>query len=318
MQHLRKPVSVLLTVLLALSVFAVTVFAADAPAGKVTFSMVDYGDREYLDNAYKGEIRHPEPYGEILAPVDVDYYAGETLADVAERWLNEAGVPHTVSSQYGWALTTVDFTAADGTAVTGFGAGSITPDDNSLTFFSGWMVAVNNNFGSGLSYIPADDGDVVEFTYTCQLGADVRGDFYHPSAAVTGLTAEGGTLTPAFDAATKAYTLKVAHDSETVKLAAELENRNAVTTYTADGVNYKYLRPIPVKDGTVITVKTEAYRYDNTTYEVIETLTDEYTITVEKKPAEDTSFWGRVRAFFARLADWFRSLFERIRAFFVK
>ena len=328
MKHIAKPLGVLLSVLLALSVFAAAAFAADAPAGTVTFSMVDFGDRTYLSDLYEDEICHPEPYGVILPATEVAFYEGETLADVAERWLTEAGVPHTASSQYGWALSTVDFTAADGTEVTGFGGGSITPDDDYLTPFSGWMVAVNNCFGSGLSYYPADDGDVVEFEYTCEMGADIRGDFYRPSAAVTDLKVEGGTLTPAFDAATKAYTLKVAFDTASVKVAAALENRNATTTYTADGTEYKYLRAIPVENGTVITVKTEAVRYDNTTWEVLETLTDEYTITVEKEaapeepaaeePEEELSFWARVKAFFARIGDWFKALFEKIRAFFVR
>lgn len=326
MKHTRF-LSVLLSVLFLFSALSLAAFADEkTPAGTVTISFEDYGNRDYLYDLYDDDICHPEPYGEIFAPTEVAIYEGETLADAAVRFLTENNVEYGSSSQYGWALSWISFTSSTGEAVTEFGGGSITPDDDYLTPFSGWMVAVNNNFGSGLSYIPAEDGDIVRFMYTCEMGADIHGDFYHPSAAVTNLTVTGGTLTPAFDAAVKDYTLAVSADTDTVKVAAELENMNAVTTYTADGVTYKYLRDIPVENGTVITVETKAERYDNTTWEVIETLTDKYTLTVEKEqpapdepaPDEPTPDAPVKLTLWQRIVKFFTDLFAKLRDFFRK
>ena len=322
MMKTKKLLAVLLSVLLAFSALSLTAVAAE-PVGIVTISFEDFGDRDYLYDLYEGDICHPDHYGVIFEPTEVAIYEGETLADATVRFFEENDISYGSSDQYGFAVTWISFTAADGTEVTEFGGGSITPDDDFLTPFSGWMVAVNNNFGSGLSYIPAEDGDIVRFMYTCEMGADIRGDFYHPSAAVTALNAVGGVLTPAFDPEVKEYTLSVASDVETVRLTAELENMNAVTTYTADGVVYKYDRDIPVHDGTVITVATEAYRYDNTTWELIETLTDCYTVTVAKAAPEeppvdepDDGAQGVVTAL-QRFIDFFVKLYETVRDFFV-
>lgn len=328
MKHL-KPLSVMLAILMLFTCFAGLSFAVEATSiGHVTVSFEDFGDREFLYDTYDDDICHPDPYGVIFEASEVEIFEGDTLADAVIRWLEENEVEYTSQNSFGFALYTISFTDSEGNYVEDFGGGSITPDDDFLTPFSGWMVRVNNNYGSGLSYYTAQDGDIVRFTYTCEMGADIGGDFYHPSAAIIGLEKieDYGTLSPAFSEDVKEYTLSVASDVDAVKVSAVLENYNAVTTYKVGNTEYKYLRDIPVENGTVITVSTLAERHDNLTWDVIETFTDSVTVTVEKEgsseepaaPEEEAplSFFGRVRAFFVRIFDNIRNFFRRIADFF--
>lgn len=320
----QKVLSVMLAVLMLLPVFSGLSLAAAAPSiGFVTVSFEDFGDREFLYDMSEDDLCHPDPYGVIFEASPVEIFAGDTLADAVVRWLEENNVEYDASFTYGFAVNAISFTDGAGNFVEDFGGGSITPDDDYLAPFSGWMVQVNNNFGSGLSYYDAEDGDIVRFVYTCEMGADISGDFYHPSAAIVGLEAYEayGVLSPAFSEDVDAYTLSVGADVSAVKIGAVLENYQAVTKYEADGVEYKYLREIPVENGTVITISTEAYRYDNITYEVIEVLTDTVTVTVEKEDAgeaEPLSFFERVRVFLETLLDIVRGFFRVLSEFLSK
>ena len=318
----KRILSVLLSVLLVLSLSAAA-FAAPAKTGTVTISFEDSGNRDYLYDQYDGDLCHPDPYGVIFEPTEVDIYEGETLADATVRFLTEKGVEYGSSDQYGWALSWISFTSSAGEAVTEFGGGSITPDDDYLTPFSGWMVAVNNHFGDGLSYIPAEDGDIVRFLYTCEMGADIHGDFYHPSVAVNGLTVSAGTLSPAYSADVKDYVLSVDADVDSVKIDYALENMNAAVTLSVGEETYKYLRDVPVEDGEVITLYVKAERRDNKTWEVIETLENTITITVEKEakeepvtPADPEPDQPAKLTFWQRLVNFFKNIFGKIRDFF--
>ena len=229
----------------------------------------------------------------------------------------------------GFYLQNITF-AKDGETVTDFGECSITPDDDWAKYMSGWMVKVNNCFGSGLSYIAADDEDVIEVLYTCTMGGDLGNDFSNPSAKFTAINVSTGDLAPAFSQDVKAYTLTVGEDVDVVKIGYEMENYGAAVTCTVGDVSYKYMRAIPVTNGTVITINSVFTAYDNTTYEPYTADTEQITITVVKPEPQTTEpttepeaeekgdILDSIRDFWDYLVNFFRSFFARIAEFFGK
>ncbi len=291
---MKKLVSILLAALLVMSCLPLIALADEAPIGYATVRITDNGDREALMDMFgldEDEIEYAEPFGEIVPATQVPVYAGESAAQVLIRLLEMNGITYTASGEAelygGFYLKTISFTR-DGEAVENFGEYSITPDDDWAKYMSGWMVKVNNCFGDGLSYIEADDEDVIEVLYTCTMGADLGSDYANPSAAITALTVSTGELSPAYSQDVKAYTLTVAEDVDVVKIGMEMENYGAAVTCTVGEVSYKYMRAIPVTNGTVITLKSVFTAYDNTTYEPYTADEDEITITVVKpEPAAE-------------------------------
>ena len=285
---MKKLVSILLAALLVMSCLPLIALADEAPIGYATVSITDNGDREALMDMFyldEDEIEYAEPFGVIVPATQVPVYAGESAAQVLIRLLETNGITYTASGgpelYGGFYLKTISFTK-DGEAVENFGECSITPDDDWAKYMSGWMVKVNNCYGDGLSFIEADDEDVIEVLYTCTMGADLGSDYSNPSAALTALTVSTGELSPAYSPDVKAYTLTVGEDVEVVKIGYEMENYGAAVTCTVGEVSYKYMRAIPVTNGTVITLKSVYTAYDNTTYEPYTADEDEITITVVK------------------------------------
>ena len=287
---MKKLVSILLAALLVMSCLPLIALADGTPVGYATVSITDNGDRDYLlEYCDEDEMQYLTPFGEIVPPTQVPVYEGDTAAEVLVRLFDMNGITYTATGtpdDSSFYLKTISFTK-DGETVANFGEGSITPDDDMMYYFSGWMVKYNNWFtSSGIANYAADDGDIIELLYTCGMGADIGNNFYNASAAITALDVSTGDLSPAYSADVEAYTLTVASDVDVVKIGYEMENYGAAVTCTADGTNYKYMRPIPVADGTVITLKSVFTGYDNTTYEPF-TVEDEITITVVKPAPEE-------------------------------
>lgn len=212
--------------------------------GTVTISFSDYGERLH-------DADFETPLGVIIAPTEVPYKKGDTIADVTVRLLKALGIGHsnTGTVDSGFYLSSIkDFYLSDGYKVKSFGefdAGAA----------SGWMISQNNWFinRSAADY-KVEDGDLIKWQYTCQLGADIGCDMSKPSAKITGLNfkKDYGTLSPKFSKSEKNYTYTVSSSVKSICLEAEQENYWAVLTYTADGEKYKPMEPIPVEDGTVI------------------------------------------------------------------
>ena len=294
---MKKTIGILLAALMLLTCLPLTALADDAPIGTVTVSITDNGDRDYLlDYCDEEDMAYLEPFGVIVPETEVPIYEGDTAADALVRLFGMKGITYnawgTTALNGGFYLTDITFTAADGTPVENFGEGSVTPGDDVMRYFSGWMITLNNWFtSSGICDYLADDGDVIRMQYTCSMGADVGNDYSNPSAAITGIVTEDGEVSPAFSADTKAYTLTVGENTESVKLIVTNENYGSVVTYTADGVSYKYMRAIPVANGTVITVNSKYYSsiWDNDAGAYVSSLADEDEITVTVVKPEPTT-----------------------------
>ena len=117
------------------------------------------GQPEDLDAA-KAEL---VPASGLLYSATVSFTAGESVFDVLQRAMKEAGIP-------------MEFTS-----VPVYGSAYIEGIANLYEFdcgpLSGWVYSVNGVFPNyGCSKYTLKDGDQVLWQYTCDLGADVGGD----------------------------------------------------------------------------------------------------------------------------------------------
>lgn len=117
------------------------------------------GQPEELDAA-KAEL---VPASGLLYSATVSFTAGESVFDVLQRAMKEAGIP-------------MEFTS-----VPVYGSAYIEGIANLYEFdcgpLSGWVYSVNGVFPNyGCSKYTLKDGDQVLWQYTCDLGADVGGD----------------------------------------------------------------------------------------------------------------------------------------------
>ena len=218
----RKVLSVFVAALMLLSCFALIAYADD-PAGNVYISVEDFGDRDYLlDFCDEEEMCYPDQFGVIADVTEVPFYAGESVAEAIVRFFGMKDIAYTASGDAelngGFFLKNISFDF-NGERIENFGEGSITPDDEYMFYFSGWMITLNNWFtSSGISSYEAEDGDIVRIQYTCGMGADIGSDYSVRSAAITGIVIDEsyGAVAPAFSTETKAYTLTVGEDVEAV------------------------------------------------------------------------------------------------------
>lgn len=117
------------------------------------------GKPEDLDEA-KAEL---VPASGLLYSATISFTAGESVFDVLQRAMKEAGIP-------------MEFTS-----VPVYGSAYIEGIANLYEFdcgpLSGWVYSVNGVFPNyGCSKYTLKDGDQVLWQYTCDLGADVGGD----------------------------------------------------------------------------------------------------------------------------------------------
>lgn len=117
------------------------------------------GKPEELDKS-KAEL---VPADGLLYSATVSFTAGESVFDVLQRAMKEAGIP-------------MEFTS-----VPVYGSAYIEGIANLYEFdcgaLSGWVYSVNGVFPNyGSSKYTLKDGDEVLWQYTCDLGADVGGD----------------------------------------------------------------------------------------------------------------------------------------------
>lgn len=129
---------------------------------------------------------------------------------------------------------------------------------------AGWMITLNdwfiheglNNFGFANNYL--DAGDEIRIMYTMNGGPDLGGIWDSTDTSLKSLKALGGMLTPKFSGTTTTYTLTLPEGTTSVRLTPTAANKNyQVRAYLgsqADGKEYRRAQPIPVTEGSVITV----------------------------------------------------------------
>ncbi|MEA5003012.1 MAG: cadherin-like beta sandwich domain-containing protein [Eubacterium aggregans] len=130
--------------------------------------------------------------------------------------------------------------------------------------YAGWMATIEDWFTNNPlnQYTPADgtlkDGQQIKVVYSKTGGTDVGGDWSNNTKTLSALTTDAGTLSPAFDAETKNYTLNIPAGVSSVKITPTAANKNfQVHTYLGtqtEGKEYLRSQSIPVEDGSIITI----------------------------------------------------------------
>lgn len=217
--------------------------------GYVTISFEDFGERK------KGEsgIIYKNQLGEIIEEVKVPFKSRDTIAAVTLRLLKaldiEAGYTGNATSDfYLLSIGNFDLNGKHYESFGEFDAGAS----------SGWMVKQNNWFiNKGASEFFVEDGDIIEWVYTCHLGADIGCDWSNTSAEITGIKFKSnyGKLSPAFDEDIEEYVYTISSTINAISFKIEQENYWAKATYKVGEKSYKPMEKIDVQDGTIIKVE---------------------------------------------------------------
>ncbi len=298
-----KRATVLTLVLTLFTMIAQPAFAqTSAPDGYVTISFIDYAIRDQ-DELDEESVDFPKQLKEIVPATQVPFYEYDSIADVTLRLLEMKGMgcSYSGSPESAFYLSAIKNFKSGGKTIASFGefdAGSC----------SGWMITLNNWFiNMSAADFAVEDGDVVRWQYTCQLGADIGNDWSNGSAKITGLRidAKYGTLSPKFSDSVSDYTLTVPTNTDSVKIEALQENYWATLTYRVGDTYYKLLRDIPVSQGTQIIIESEFAEYAGNP----PTDTDRVMVTIETSTSTSPSIWVRIIQFVISVYHFLVSLF---------
>lgn len=229
--------------------------SSDEITGYVTVSFQDNGIRKPNESNVTYEI----PLGEMIPPVSVPITEEDTIATVTLRLLEALNIKasYTGRPANNFYLVAIGNFSLQGEYYESFGefdAGAA----------SGWMVRQNQWFiNMGASEFPVEDGDRIEWLYTCRLGADIGCDWSNPSAEITGIRflSDYGTLSPQFSEEVTEYTYTVDGSFDSVCLSADVANYWSTVSYQSGNAAYKPMEAIPVSDGTVILIESAYARY---------------------------------------------------------
>lgn len=252
----KKVVHLLLAFVVTFSLFGsihATTYAETGASGtQIGTAYVSFEDFAIRVEGDEGD--YPDQLGVLIEQTPVAIYEGDTIADATLRLLDEHGIEADFlgDTKSGFYLSAIsNFTTPAGEFISEdfgeFSAGSM----------SGWMITSNNWFiNMGASEFLIEDGDIIKWQMTSQLGADLGTDWNNPSAEITGLNIEPqlATLSPAFSEEVEDYILTVPAGINSIKLEALQSNYWSFVTYTSEGQTYKLNQHIPIEDGTVIEI----------------------------------------------------------------
>lgn len=252
---MKRIISVLISAIILCSFIGCFNVNAKTPDGYVIVSFEDYGVRLQKD-INEGSVDFIKPMEIIVPETVVEYYKGDNVAAVTVRALNKAGISlsyeGTVSDSF-YLAAIKNFTNKYYGKVSSFGEFDAGPA-------SGWMVKHNNKFiDRSASAVSVENGDYINWAYSCQIGADIGCDWSRQSAKITGLKfyTENVTLSPSFSNNVKNYELRMPEGSKSVCLVALAENYWSEVTYKVGSKKYKYRSDIPVSNGTVIVIESK-------------------------------------------------------------
>ena len=246
----KRIVSWLLFLCIITGLFNQTTFiranSTDVPAGYVTMSFVDYGIRVEGE-----EVDFPEQLGVIIPQTQVPFYEGENIAEVTVRLLEECGISYgyTGNIDNSFYLANIQGFEND---IYGY-VDSFGEFDSGTS--SGWMISQNNWYiNMSTSMFQVEDGDIIKWQNTCQLGADIGCDWSNASAEMTGINFKEnyGVLSPEFDTSVENYTYTIPSTVSSISFEVLQENYWSILTCMVGENKYKPMQAIPVENGTVI------------------------------------------------------------------
>ena len=233
----KRIISLLLALIMALSLLPVSVLAADDHTGQVHVT-VENTTWAKADGA---------PWEGTLLDEWVTLKADSTMMSCIKAALEKNNISSTInSSSYGGEY----ISAING--VGEFSAGSE----------SGWMGTLNDWF-TNLSFSAFTvqggtlaAGDEIRVLYTkTGFGKDLGNDWSTAgNTALSALSFSSGTLSPAFDKATTAYTLTLTAPAS-VKVSTTAANKCNQVYLSVGATSYRRSASVPLESGTVLTVR---------------------------------------------------------------
>jgi hypothetical protein len=121
----------------------------------------------------------------IISSKSVPFAEGDTVADVTLRLLDAYGYSYQYSgtTKDGFYLAAIGGFTLKGIEYDSFG-------EFDAGTGSGWMITLNEEFiKSGASDFKVENGDVIKWQYTCQLGEDIGDSFYQDGSDDLGFVA---------------------------------------------------------------------------------------------------------------------------------
>lgn len=143
--------------------------------GYVYISFTDKGKRVKDET----NVTYPKALGTIISSKRVPFTKGDTVADVTLRLLDCLGYTyqHTGTTQSGFYLASIGGFTHKGIDYDSFG-------EFDAGAGSGWMITLNEEFIKyGASDFEVENGDVIKWQYTCQLGEDIGDSYYQGSSS---------------------------------------------------------------------------------------------------------------------------------------
>lgn len=238
----KRIVSLFLALVMALSLIPTTVWAEVAEGSESSLGSVHV----IVENTTYTEVESADLKG-TLVDADVPLTADATMMSCVASALSTAGYT-AVGAESGY-ISEIKKGEASLAEIDG-GSGS------------GWMGTLNDWFTNlGFSnFTVADgtlvDGDQIRVMYTCNLGADIGGDYTNKTdTSLTALSFSAGKLAPEFDKDTTSYTLELAEGVEQVTVAASAANKQNQVYLSVGETSYRRTASIPVANGTVLTIR---------------------------------------------------------------
>ena len=164
MSRMKRLLPLLLAILLLSACGGQEAETEKQAAGSCTFSISCATILDNRDQLKAAKADYVPDDGVILPVTEATFYEGETVFDVLQRLCRETDIPMESSWSPMYKSAYIEGIAQ----LYEFDCGEL----------SGWMYSVNGTYPNyGCSKYTLQDGDVVRWVYTCDLGEDVGGGY---------------------------------------------------------------------------------------------------------------------------------------------
>ena len=164
MSRMKRLLPLLLAILLLSACGVQEAETEKQAAGSCTFSISCATILDNRDQLKAAKADYVPADGVILPVTEATFYEGETVFDVLQRLCRENDIPMESSWSPMYKSAYIEGIAQ----LYEFDCGEL----------SGWMYSVNGTYPNyGCSKYTLQDGDVVRWVYTCDLGEDVGGGY---------------------------------------------------------------------------------------------------------------------------------------------
>lgn len=281
----KRIVSLFMALVMALSLVPTGVWAAgegESGSGLGSVRVIVENNTFTEPYAYEGDDPVAPAWTGVIVDMEVDITADTTMMSAIQTALATKGI-ETVGADDGYISKITK--ESEGKSLGEFDGGS----------GSGWMGTLNDWFTDrGFAEFGLVDGDEIRVMYTCNLGADIDGDFTTMNnTALKTLSFSPGKLLPEFTTDQKEYILSLPEGTTAITVTAAAANKQNQVYLSVGNTSYRRTAEIPVVNGMELTIRcgdaAEATGGENPTPEVVPTI---YTVAVEvagSKPAVTTA-----------------------------